>query len=203
MLCIEDNIHLFTLVKFVMYTIGMVVGTVILIRQLATGQMTTKMGVSCILFEETVFKCSLGFATALQLSSKVKAIRIKGYNQITWLKICLTNKYYMKTDFLWEKVFIACALVKNKVGKMCLFLQATSRLCELSKIIRVSSFHPTCKCTCTILKYLSNTGNCIIVDLSFFSSCHQDQTNISCQPGYCTKWVYTCLKLPVIGTALK
>ena len=47
MLCIEDNIPLFTLVKFVMYTVDMVVGTVILIRQLGTGQMTTKMGVSC------------------------------------------------------------------------------------------------------------------------------------------------------------
>ena len=63
--------------------------------------MTTKMGVSCILFKETVFNyCSLGFAMALQLSSKLKAMRIKGYNQITWLKICLTNKYYLKTDFL-------------------------------------------------------------------------------------------------------
>jgi len=99
MLCNEYNIHLFTLVKFVMHTVGMVVGTVILIRQLGTGQMTTKKGVSCILFEETVFNCSLGFAMALQSSSKLKAIRIKGYNQITWLKICLTNKYYMKTDF--------------------------------------------------------------------------------------------------------
>ena len=153
MLHIEDNIHLFTLVKFVMYTVGMVVGAAILIRQVGTGQTTRKMGVSCILFEETVFKCSLGFATALQSSSKLKAMRIKGYNQITWLKICLTNKYYLKTDFLWEKVFIVRALVKNKVGKMCLFLQATSRLCELSKIIRVSSFHPICECTCTILKY--------------------------------------------------
>ena len=98
-----------------------------------------------ILFKETVFNCSLGFATALQSSSKLKAMRFKDYNQTTWLKICLTNKYYMKTDFLWEKVFIVRALVKNKVGKMCLLLQATSRLCELSKIIRVSSFHPTCK----------------------------------------------------------
>ena len=100
MLHIEDNIHLFTLVKFVMYTVGMVVGAAILIRQVGTGQTTRKMGVSCILFKETVFKCSLGFATALQSSSKLKAMRIKGYNQITWLKICLTNKYYMKTDFL-------------------------------------------------------------------------------------------------------
>ena len=83
-----------------MYTVGMVVGAVILIRQLGTGQMTTKMGVSCILFEETVFNCSLGFATALQSSSKLKAMKIKGYNQITWLKIYLINKYYMKTDFL-------------------------------------------------------------------------------------------------------
>ena len=99
MLCIEDNIPLFTLVKFVMYTVDMVVGTVILIRQLGTGQMTTKMGVSCILFKETVFNCSLGFATAIQSSNKLKAMRIKGYNQITWLKICLANKYYMKTDF--------------------------------------------------------------------------------------------------------
>ena len=100
MLCIEDNIPLFTLVKFMMYTVDMVVGAIILIRQLGTGQITRRMGVSCILFEETVFNCSLGFATALQLSSKLKAMRIKGYNQITWLKICLTNKYYMKTDFL-------------------------------------------------------------------------------------------------------
>ena len=146
MLCIEDNIYLFSLVKFVMYIVGKEVGAAILIRQVGTGQMTTKMGVSCILFKETVFNyCSLRFATALQLSNKLKAMRIKGYNQITWLKICLTNKYYLKTDFLWEKVFIVRALVKNKVGKMCLFLQATSRLCELSKIIRVSSFHPTCK----------------------------------------------------------
>ena len=89
MLHIEDNIHLFTLVKFVMYTVGMVpvVGAAILIRQVGTGQMTRKMGVSCILFEETVFKCSLGFAIALQSSSKLKAMRIKGYNQITWLNI--------------------------------------------------------------------------------------------------------------------
>ena len=100
MLCIEDNIPLFTLVKFMMYTVDMVVGAIILIRQLGTGQITRRMGVSCILFEETVFNCSLGFATALQLSSKLKAMRIKGYNQITWLKICLTNKYYMKRDFL-------------------------------------------------------------------------------------------------------
>ena len=100
MLCIEDNIPLVTLVKFVMYTVDMVVGAVILIRQLGTGQITRRMGVSCILFEETVFNCSLGFATALQSSNKLKAMRIKGYNQITWLKICLTNKYYMKTDFL-------------------------------------------------------------------------------------------------------
>ena len=92
------TIHLFTLVKFVKYTVGMVVGAVILIRQLGTGQMTTKMGVSCILFKETVFNCSLGFAMALQSSSKLKAMKIKGYNQITWLKIYLTNKYYMKTD---------------------------------------------------------------------------------------------------------
>lgn len=99
MLHIEDNIRLFTLVKFVMYTVGMVVGAAILIRQVGTGQMTRKMGVSCILFEETVFKCSLGLATALQSSSKLKAMTIKGYNQITWLKICLANKYYMKTDF--------------------------------------------------------------------------------------------------------
>ena len=49
MLHIEDNIHLFTLVKFVMYTVGMVVGAAILIREVATGQMTRKMGVSCIL----------------------------------------------------------------------------------------------------------------------------------------------------------
>ena len=100
MLHIEDNIHLFTLVKFVMYTVGMVVGAAILIRQEGTGQMTRKMGVSCILFEETVFNCSLGFATALQSSSKLKAMRFKDYNQTTCLKICLTNKYYMKTDFL-------------------------------------------------------------------------------------------------------
>ena len=153
MLCIEDNIYLFSLVKFVMYTVGKEVGAAILIRQVGTGQMTTKMGVSCILFKETVFNyCSLGFAMALQLSSKLKAMRIKGYNQITWLKICLTNKYYMKTDFPWEKRFIARALVKNKVSKICLFLQTTFRLCELSKIIRVLSFYPTCKCTCTILK---------------------------------------------------
>ena len=69
MLHIEDNIHLFSLVKFVMYTVGIVVGT---------GQMTTKMGVSCILLEETVFNWSLGFAMALHSSSKFKAMRIKG-----------------------------------------------------------------------------------------------------------------------------
>ena len=78
MLHIEDNIHLFSLVKFVMYTVGMVVGTAILIRQVGTGQMTTKMGVSCILFEETVFNWSMGFAMALHSSSKFNAMRIKG-----------------------------------------------------------------------------------------------------------------------------
>ena len=60
-------------------------------------------------------------------------MKILGYNTITWLKICLTNKYDMKTDFPWEKVFVACALVKSKVGKMHLFLQASSRFLWIKK----------------------------------------------------------------------
>ena len=79
MLCIEDNIYLFSLVKFVMHTVGKVVGAAILIRQVGTGQMTTKMGVSCILFKETVFNyCSLGFATALQVVKQVKSNENQG-----------------------------------------------------------------------------------------------------------------------------
>ena len=35
-----------------------------------------------------------------------------------WLKIRLKNEYYAKMDFPQEKVFIAHALLKNKVGKM-------------------------------------------------------------------------------------
>ena len=45
------------------------------------------------------------------MSSKLKAMRIKGYIQIRWLKICLTSKYinYVKTDFLLEKIFNMCS----------------------------------------------------------------------------------------------
>ena len=52
-----------------------------------------------------------------------------------WLKICLKNEYYAKMDFPREKVFIAHALLKNKVGKMHLFLQTLSWLCKLKKYI--------------------------------------------------------------------
>ena len=38
MLCIEDNIYLFSLVKFVMYTVGKEVGAAILIRQVELGR---------------------------------------------------------------------------------------------------------------------------------------------------------------------
>ena len=68
------------------------------------------------------------------------------FNQITWLKICLTNRYDAKTDFPREKVFIAHSLVKNKVGKMCLFL----------KMIRVSCFH--LKCTILLIKAMLETA---------------------------------------------
>ena len=62
-----------------------------------------------------------------------------------WLKIRLKNEYYAKMDFPQEKVFIAHALLKNKVGKMRLFLQTSSWLCELKHIyITVSGFHPKC-----------------------------------------------------------
>lgn len=37
-------------------------------------------------------------------------MRIKGYTQITWSKICLTNEYYTKTDFLQEKIIFFIAL---------------------------------------------------------------------------------------------
>ena len=53
------------------------------------------------------------------------------------------------------------------------------------KFQKVSSFHPKC----TILEYQSNSGNCNIVDLSFFSSRHQDPTKISFQTRYWIKWV--------------
>ena len=59
-------------------------------------------------------------------------MRIKGYTQITWSKICFTNEYYTKTDFPQEKIILFSlhysALVKIKVGKMCLFLQTLIRL---------------------------------------------------------------------------
>ena len=51
-----------------------------------------------------------------------------------WLKIRLKNEFYVKMDFPREKVFIAHALLKNKVGKMRLFLQTLSWLCELKHI---------------------------------------------------------------------
>ena len=51
-----------------------------------------------------------------------------------WLKIRLKNEYYAKMDVPREKVFIAHALLKNKVGKMRLFLQTLSWLCELKHI---------------------------------------------------------------------
>ena len=64
-----------------------------------------------------------------------------------WLKIHLKNEFYAKMDFPREKVFIAHALLNNKVGKMRLFLQTSSWLCELKHIyiyITVSSFHHKC-----------------------------------------------------------
>ena len=51
-----------------------------------------------------------------------------------WLKTRLKNEYYAKMDFPREKVFIAHALLKNKVGKMRLFLQTLSWLCKLKNI---------------------------------------------------------------------
>lgn len=56
-------------------------------------------------------------------------MRIKGCIQIVWFEIRLSNEYYMKMDFPQEKVFIACALVKNEVGEMRPFLQTSSQLC--------------------------------------------------------------------------
>ena len=46
-------------------------------------------------------------------------MRIEGYTQITWSKICFTNEYYTKTDFPQEKIILFSlhysALVKIKV----------------------------------------------------------------------------------------
>ena len=66
------------------------------------------------------------FATTLKPSSKLKTVRIRGYTQIMSSKIHLANEYYVKIDFQREKIFIACALVKNKVEKIRLFIQTHS-----------------------------------------------------------------------------
>ena len=105
----------------------------ILIRQVGNGSDGNKNGgivkwaeyMYTVCFKETIKYCSLDLCDGNLDFKQVKNVENQGLQyrifKFMCLKNCLTNEYYEKMDFPQEKIFIAYALVKNKIGKMCLF----------------------------------------------------------------------------------
>jgi len=97
---------------------------------LVRGQISLDQVIIC--FEETIYYYSLAFCNGNLDIKRVKNNENIIYSKHVVKNLFDNNKYFAKRDFPQE-IFMARALVKNKVGKMHLFLQKSSRLCELRK----------------------------------------------------------------------